>query len=151
MRHLNLIKQDHILKLRRIPDYRSFTDDGISADKRTLSYLRVLPDDRRPMNVRGFEYLRGPGDPHILSDFIIFIFRKRRAETQNEFADLRKHLPRIGDSLEDIFRNRLLQCVQFLYCQSVHTVCSSLSVLFFSLFIGCRRFIVTSLKLTLIT
>ena len=80
MRNLYFVKQNHVLKFRRISDYRALADDRIAADKRAVAHLRIFPDDRRSMNISGRCDGRGSGDPDILSDFLIFLFGKCAAQ-----------------------------------------------------------------------
>ena len=57
MWNLYFIKKDHIFQLCGITDYRPFAYDRVSTDKSTVAYLRVLPDDRRPVDIGGWKYI----------------------------------------------------------------------------------------------
>ncbi len=58
VRHLNLVEQNYIFKLRRIAHHGALADDRISPNERTMPDFRVLSDNGRPMDICGLKHLR---------------------------------------------------------------------------------------------
>ena len=50
MRNLHAVKKDHIFKLCRVSYHAVLSYNGISPDKRAVTNLCILTDDRRPVN-----------------------------------------------------------------------------------------------------
>ena len=73
MRHLYLVKENHILKLRRVAYHCSLSHQGISPDKGTVADLRILSDDGGACNKRRGSHLCGTGNPDILSPLLILL------------------------------------------------------------------------------
>ena len=132
MRNLHFIEQDHILQFCRISDYCPFSHDRIATDKRAMSDLCFFSDDRRSRNGCAFCYFRCFGDPDIPSLFFILLFAECISQFHNKSGDFRKHFPRIGHSLKNIFCNCLIQCIKFFYCQFFHKLTLSFLILFFA-------------------
>ena len=134
MGNLYFIKQDHIFQLCGISNHCPLAHQGIAADKRTVSHFRAFPDDTGTGDGCCRSDFGIPGDPDILSLFLIFLFRKRISKLHKKCSDFRQNLPGKDFSLKKLRRDRLPQIVKFLNRNSFHRSTSFLSCLY-SLFL----------------
>ena len=103
MGNLYFVEQDHIFKLCGIPHNSPFPNQRIPADKCTVAYFRVFPDDRRTIDECRGSNLCGLGDPHILPSFLILFLTERAAQFYDKFTDEGKHFPGIGLAFQKFF------------------------------------------------
>ena len=89
MGNLHLIEQDYIFKFSGIAYHSSFSNDGAAPDKGTVADLRFLVHDGRTVDISGRRNFGRFCNPHIFSDFVEFICRKRISQLYDKSLDFR--------------------------------------------------------------
>ena len=95
VRHLHLIKKNHILKLCGIAYHSSFSNQSAAADKGTVAHLGFPAHNNRPVQKRGRSDLCGLMDPHIAVSFFVFFRIQAVAQSNYKIADSLKRVPGI--------------------------------------------------------
>ena len=112
MRHLHIIKKDHILELRRVADDAVGSDERLTADKRAGTHLRAGPNDGGTCNAGIGINLGRLRDPDVLRRTIILLLRKRFAKLKDEVSNPGERLPGVFPLAQQRSRLRMRKVIE---------------------------------------
>ena len=120
MRNLHAVKKNHIFKLCRVSYHAAFSYNGISPDKRAVTNLCILTDDRRPVNAGSRSDLCRFCNPDIALPVLVLIRIQCFAKLQDKIFNLRKYFPGIRFSLKKLCSHCFLQIKKLLNGKIFH-------------------------------
>ena len=100
VRHLHVVKEDHVFQLRGIAHHTVVPHQGAAPDEGTGTDLGLMADDAGPGDVVvGIDH-GVLGDPHVLLGMVVLLGAQRGAQLQDEALDTIQDLVRIGLSFK---------------------------------------------------
>ena len=107
MRYLYFVKQDNVLKLSGVSDYRTFSDQGAATDECTVAHLGVFADDDRSVQIGAVKYLRCLMNPDVFTAFLIFCRIQAVSQFDDKITETCQCLPRVCKLFQIIRRQRM--------------------------------------------